>query len=135
MGRRRQSSKPSEGPSFPEKRPRPNLNPLRRGTGSRTMRTIPSPEASVVNLASSSPRQEPVPPVPRVSTSREASQHPSEKSKVNDQRNGDDALPPPSRSSSLPGTNGNIQAHENQSTAPPEKLPEVGNSRLTCRLN
>lgn len=135
MSRRRQIPKPPDGALSPEKRSRPNLNPLRRGTGSRNMQAIPSPQASVVNLNPTSPRREPASPLPRASTTRETSQAPQAPPairKIFDHRNGNDVLLPPSRSASLPITNGSSQSQEKQSIAPPEKQPEVGHSRSSA---
>lgn len=131
MSRRRQTPKPSDGALSPEKRPRPNLNPLRRGTGSRNMQAIPSPEASVVNLNPPSVGREPASP-PRASTARETSQSPQAPlaiRKIFDYRNGNDVQLPPSRSASLPITNGSSQPQEKKSIALPEKQSEVGSSR------
>lgn len=137
MGRRRQNSKSTDLPPTPEKRSRGNLNPLRRGTSSKNMQTIPSPGASVVNLPSPSPRQENVSPPPNVSKPPETSQSPRQQRRINDERNGDTILPAPNRSLSLPPTNG-IQSNQDQpqqlkkqSTAPVDKLPEVRISRIS----
>lgn len=132
MGRRRQNPKPSDGAPSPEKRSRSNLNPLRRGTGSRNMQAIPSPEASVVNLNPSSPRREPASPLPRASTTRETSQAAQAIRKISDHRNGNDVPLAPNRSASLPIINGSSQSQENQSIAPLEKQPEVGHSRSSA---
>lgn len=132
MSRRRLTPKPSDSAPSPEKRSRPNLNPLRRGTGSRNMQAIPSPEASVLNLNPSSPRREPTSPLPRALTTRETSQAPQSPlaiRKISDHRNGNDVLLPPSRAASLPIINGSSKSQEKQPIAPPEKHPEVGHSR------
>lgn len=136
MSRRRLTPKPSDSASSPEKRSRPNLNPLRRGTGSRNMRAIPSPEASVVNLNPSSPRREPASSLTRASTTRETSQAPQAPlamRKISDHRNGDEVSLPPSRAASLPLINGSSKSQEKHPIAPPEKQPEVGHSRLSAR--
>lgn len=131
MGRRRQNSKSTDPPPTPEKRSRGNLNPLRRGTSSKNMQTIPSPEASTVNLPSPSPRREPALPPSSVSKPLEISQSSRQQRRINDERNGDTILPAPSRSSSLPSPNGILsnqdqpQQLKKQSTAPLEKPPEV----------
>lgn len=131
MGRRRQNSKSTDTPPTPEKRSRGTLNPLRRGTSSKNMQTIPSPEASVVNLPSPLPRREPTLPPASVAKPLETSQSSRQQRRINDERNGDTILPAPNRSSSLPSTNG-IQSNQEQpqqlkkqSTAPLERLPEV----------
>lgn len=142
MGRRRQNSKSADPPPTPEKSSRGTFNPLRRGTSSKNMQTIPSPEASIVNLPSSSPRREPALPPPSVSKPPETSQSSREQRRINDERNGDTILPAPSRSSTLPSPNG-IQSNldqpqqlKKQSTAPLEKLPEVCISGMsTCYLD
>lgn len=136
MSRRRLTPKPSDSASSPEKRSLPNLNPLRRGTGSRNMQAIPSPETSVVNLNPSSPRREPASPLTRASTTRETSQAPQAPlamRKISDHRNGDEVSLPPSRAASLPLINGSSKSQEKQPIAPPEKQPEVGYSRLSAR--
>ncbi|MCJ1260817.1 hypothetical protein MMC22_000680 [Lobaria immixta] len=131
VGRRRQNSKSADPPPTPEKSSRGTFNPLRRGTSSKNMQTIPSPEASIVNLPSSSPRREPALPPPSVSKPPETSQSSREQRRINDERNGDTILPAPSRSSTLPSPNG-IQSNQDQpqqlkkqSTAPLERLPEI----------
>lgn len=136
MSRRRLTPKPSDSESSPEKRSRPNLNPLRRGTGSRNMQAIPSPEASVVNLNPSSPRRELTPPIPRSSTTREssqASQPPLAIRKISDHRNGNDVLLPPSRAASFPIINKSSKSQEKQPIIPLEKQPEVGHSSSSAR--
>lgn len=136
MSRRRQTPKPSDSASSPEKRSRPNLNPLRRGTGSRNMQAIPSPEASVVNLNPSSSRRETASPLPRASTTRETSQAPQSPlaiRKISDRRNGNEVSLPPSRAASLPLINGSSKSQEKQPIAPPEKQPEVGHFRSSAR--
>ena len=136
MSRRRLTPKPSDSASSPEKRSRPNLNPLRRGTGSRNMQAIPSPEASVVNLNPSSPRREPASPLPRASTTGETSQAPPSPlaiRKISDHRNGNDVSLPPSRAASLPIINGSSKSQEKQPIPPLEKQPEVGHSRSSAR--
>lgn len=131
MGRRRQNSKSTDTPPTPEKRSRGTLNPLRRGTSSKNMQTIPSPEASFVNLPSPLPRREPALPPASVAKPLETSQSSRQQRRINDERNGDTILPAPNRASSLPSANG-IQSNQEQpqqlkkqSTVPLEKLPEV----------
>lgn len=137
MSRRRLTPKPSsDSAPSPEKRSRANLNPLRRGTGSRNMQAIPSPEASVVNLNPSSPHREPASPLPRASTTRETSQPPPSplaKRKISDHRNGNELSLTPNRAASLPLINGSSKSQEKQPIAPLEKQPEVGNSRSSAR--
>ena len=131
MGRRRQNSKSIDRPSTPEKRSRPNLNPLRRGTSSKNMQTIPSPEASVVNLNSSSFHREPPSPQPHVRTPTENFQPHAEQRRADDEMNGERTLPPPIRSSSLPTNNGAQASHDQaqrqdqQSMSAPEPPAEV----------
>lgn len=95
------------------------------------MQTIPSPEASVVNLPSPLPRREPALPPSSVAKPPEISQSSRQQRRINDERNGDTILPAPSRSLSLPAANG-VQSNQDQpqqlkkqSTAPLESLPEV----------
>ena len=108
----RKKEKKTERPPSPEKRMRSNLNPLRRGTSSRDMQTIPSPNASTVNLPSLSPPQEPPLPKTVVSPPQEALHSPVEQRRTGDQVNGDTISPAPRRTSSLPRANGVATNHE-----------------------
>lgn len=134
MSRRRQTQKPVELPTSPEKRSRSNLNPLRRG---RTMQSIPSPEASVVKLPSFPPRRESVPQQPTVSPPVETSRLPSEQRRMTDEQNGDTILPAPARSSSFPAINGiqtyqgQVKPQEKNPTTPPGKSTEVCNLKIS----
>lgn len=114
--RTRQTSKPLDHAGSPEKRLRPSLNPLRRGTSTRDMQTIPSPQGSAVNLP-----PPPLPPPPQIDPTHPDSQRktgftdPEPLSSAEPRRveylpNGDALQPPPVRSSSLPGANGIIPA-------------------------
>src|SRR6187551_1692895 len=58
MSRRKESKQPESMPS-PQKRGKPIRNPLRRGSSARDMHQIPSPSASMTELADTSARQAP----------------------------------------------------------------------------
>ena len=103
MGRRRQNS---DRPPSPERRSRPNLNPLRRGTSSRDMQTIPSPEESAVSLAPSPPPQVPPLPQSKIPPPTETLRTTREQQRANEQPNGTMDLPSTTGSPSLPATNG-----------------------------
>lgn len=126
INRTRQTSKPLDRAGSPEKRSRPNLNPLRRGTSTRDMQTIPSPQGSAVNL--------PLPPLPRQPSIQLPDPEPQplqEPQRESHLSNGDTSRPPPVRSSSLPGPNGALpvavptKPEENQSINPQGKSTEV----------
>lgn len=94
------------------------------------MQTIPSPQGSAVNLASSLSRREPALPQPGTFPAVEVSQSPLKPRQINDQLNGDTIQPAPSRPE-LPLANG-VQSHPNTvhsqdtvSAALPSKPVEV----------
>ena len=118
----RKKDKKMERPPSPEKRTRSNLNPLRRGQSPKDMQSIPSPEASTVNLPSLASRREPAVPKPVVKPAEPASRSPAEQRRTNDQVNGDTILPAPRRTSSLPRTNG---AATNRELVQSEDIPPV----------
>lgn len=126
INRTRHTSKPLDRAGSPEKRSRSNLNPLRRGTNTRDMQTIPSPQGSAVNLP-----PPPLPPQPSKKTTDPEPQPPQEPQRDGYLPNGDNARPPPMRSSSLPGANGThpvagpTKSEENQSTSAQGKPIEV----------
>ncbi|KAL8940685.1 MAG: hypothetical protein Q9211_002159 [Gyalolechia sp. 1 TL-2023] len=105
MGRRKESKKPGERPASPEKRTRPHLNPLRRGTGPKHMQTIPSPDEEAMPLPKSPPRREPTTP-PNRSQTVMLPQSPPEQRRTNGGVNGDAIQPARRRSSTMPATNG-----------------------------
>ena len=107
MGRRRQNSKSSGQPLSPEKRPKPPRNPLRRGISSKDMEPIPSPGASAVNLASSSPLAELNPSKSKTSPATGGSTVNTVQQNGNDHSNSNTHLLTPTRSMSMPITNGN----------------------------
>lgn len=126
INRTRNSSKPLDRAGSPEKRTRPNLNPLRRGTSTRDMQAIPSPQDSAINLP-----PPPLPPQPRIDPTDPAPQPSQELRRESHLPNGDTLRPPPVRSSSLPGANGALPtaltttSEEHQSNVPQEKQAEV----------
>lgn len=126
INRTRNTSKPLDRAGSPEKRSRPNLNPLRRGTSTRDMQAIPSPQDSAINLP-----PPPLPPQPRIDRTDAAPQPSQEPQRESHLPNGDTLQPPPVRSSSLPGANGTLPtavtttSEENKSTGPQGKQAEV----------
>jgi len=93
MGRRKQDPKSVERTPSPEKRSRPSRNPLRRGS-SKNMQQIPSPNASMTELPTTSPRRQP--PVERLSQSQ-SSQPSMEQRRSDSELIGDtiESAPPP----------------------------------------
>jgi hypothetical protein len=126
INRTRHNPRPSDRAGSPEKRSRPHLNPLRRGTSTRDMQTIPSPQGSTINL--------PPPPMPLQHATAPTVLEPrllQEPRREGHQPNGDTSPPPPVRSPSLSEANGTYPTAtstaplEDQSAAPPGKLAEV----------
>ena len=139
MSRRQKDPKPTQPTSSPEKRSRPNRNPLRRGPGSRDMQTIPSPEESVVHLPPPPRRQEPAlssPTKPPVG----APQPQPEPQSTTEQSNGDTIMPAPISFPALPKTNG-VMTNRDVAPSQPEHHPfpvpilaEVSTAMITCVL-
>ena len=131
INRTRHTSRPLDRAGSPEKRSRPNLNPLRRGTSTRDMQTIPSPQGSAVNLPPPPLPSQPIPPQPTIRTTEPELQPPQEPQRDDYLPNGDTSRPTPVRSSSLPGANGThpvavpTKSEENQSINPQGKSTEV----------
>lgn len=124
MGRRKQDPKSVERTPSPEKRSRPSRNPLRRGS-LKNMQQIPSPNASMTELPTTSPRRQP--PVERPLPQSQSSQPSMEQRRSDSELNGDttESAPPPD--SSL--TNGTQPTHvptaQHVSRArPPSTIPE-----------
>ncbi|KAL8999421.1 MAG: hypothetical protein Q9169_001735 [Polycauliona sp. 2 TL-2023] len=114
MGRRKDDKKPSERPPSPEKRSRPPFS-LRRGTSSKNMQTIPSPDEETMPMPVTPAQRKTSSPQPNRAQTMAASPSPPEHRRTNEQVNGDAILPAPNRSSSLPVQNGI------QTTAPPSQ--------------
>ena len=136
ISRTRHASKPVDRAGSPEKRSRPNLNPLRRGTSTRDMQTIPSPQGSAINLP-----PPPLPTQPRIGPTNPEPQPSRELHREEHLPNGDALRPPPVRSSSLPGAaNGTnptalpATPEENQPTEPQRKPAEVCYHIVICVL-
>lgn len=120
MGRRKDDKKPSEQGPSPEKRSRPQFS-LRRGTSSKNMQTIPSPDDEAVPpLPVSPPQRKKSSPQPNRPQTMAASPSQHEQRRMNEEVNGDAIMPAPSRSSSIPVQNG-IQT----SAAPTQGDPQV----------
>lgn len=143
IGRRK--DKKADRPPSPEKRMRSTLNPLRRGTSSKDMQAIPSPDASTMDLPSL-PKQGPPLPTTSVPVADRAPPSPPEPRRTHEQVNGDSISPAPRRTSSLPRTNGATNNRELGQTEdippvlPPPKLAEVSlrsipNSYIYAYLN
>ncbi|KAI4240869.1 MAG: hypothetical protein L6R40_004864 [Gallowayella cf. fulva] len=125
MGRRKDDKKPGDRAPSPEKekRSRPQFS-LRRGTSSKNMQTIPSPDEEAMPMPSSPPNRKTSSPPPTRSQTTAVSPSPVERRRMNDTVNGDAILPAPSRSSSMPIQNG-IQTNaapvvENLQAPPPQ---------------
>lgn len=118
----RKKDKKPERPPSPERRTRSNLNLLRRGTSSKNMQMIPSPDASTVNLHSVSPRQEPPLPKTAVTAAPDTPQSPLKQRRIDEEVNGDTISPAPRRTSSLPRANGVATDRE---LGPLEDIPPV----------
>ena len=123
MGRRKTDPKSNERTPSPEKRSRPSRNPLRRGS-SKNMQQIPSPNASMTELPTSSPRRRT--PVERPSQSQ-SSQPSMEQQRSESELNGETKEPAPPTDSLL--TNGTQAAQGSAvqhvgKTRPPSTIPE-----------
>ncbi|KAL8925337.1 MAG: hypothetical protein Q9172_002268 [Xanthocarpia lactea] len=119
MSRRKDDRKPGERTSSPEKRSRPPFS-LRRGTSSKNMQTIPSPDEEAMPMPKSPPQRKTSSPQPNRAQTMTVSPSPPEQRRMNETVNGDAIMPAPSRSSSLPVQNG-IQT----AAAPIEEDPQV----------
>ncbi|KAL9576736.1 MAG: hypothetical protein Q9212_006857, partial [Teloschistes hypoglaucus] len=106
MGRRKDSKNTDDRPPSPEKRSRPILSGLRRGTSSKNMQTIPSPDEESMPMPKSPPQRESSSPHPIRSQTVAASPSPPEPRRTSGRVNGDTIQPAPTRSSSLPYPNG-----------------------------
>ncbi|KAL9019369.1 MAG: hypothetical protein Q9185_003355 [Variospora sp. 1 TL-2023] len=106
MGRRKDNKKPGDRPPSPEKRSRTHLNPLRRGTSSKNMQAIPSPDEEAMPMPKSPPQRGATSPQPTRSQNVAASPSPPEQRRTNERVNGDVIQPAPPRSSTLPIANG-----------------------------
>lgn len=126
MGRRKDDKKPSEQGPSPEKRSRPQFS-LRRGTSSKNMQTIPSPdEEAMPPMPVSPPQRKTSSPQPNRGQTMAVSPSPPEQQRMDEQVNGDAIMPAPSRSSSLPVQNG-IQT----TAAPTQGEPQVQPPQFT----
>ncbi|KAL9599215.1 MAG: hypothetical protein Q9219_003996 [cf. Caloplaca sp. 3 TL-2023] len=131
MTRRKEGKKLSERPPSPEKRSRPNLNPLRRGTSSRNMQTIPSPDEEAMPIPKSAPQREPTTPPPNPSQNSAVPPSPQQW-RTNGGVNGDAIQPVISRSSHLSSTNGIQTAAalaEEEPPVPPLPATEIGQTQ------
>ncbi|KAL9612538.1 MAG: hypothetical protein Q9167_002877 [Letrouitia subvulpina] len=128
MGRRKEGKKTNERPPSPEKRSRPHFSALRRGTSSKNMQAIPSPDDDTIpSLPSSGPRKERTESQPTRSQTDAMAPSTPENRRTTGRPNGDSITP--LRSSSLPIPNG-IQPKEatpdqERLTTTPFKAPEA----------
>ncbi|KAL8810557.1 MAG: hypothetical protein Q9200_002479 [Gallowayella weberi] len=122
MGRRKDDKKPSElGPSpEKEKRSRPQFSALRRGTSSKNMQTIPSPDEEAMPMPASPPQRKKSSPQTTRAQTVAVSPEPPDRRRIHDTVNGDAVISAPSRASTLPVQNGI------QTNAPPlQDEPQV----------
>ncbi|KAL8734966.1 MAG: hypothetical protein Q9181_002998 [Wetmoreana brouardii] len=126
MNRRKDDKKTNERPPSPEKRSRPRFGALRRGTSSKNMQTIPSPDEETMPLPSSPPQREPSTPQPVRSQTAAASPSSPEPRRTNGRVNGDAIQPTRTRSSSLPVANGIPSGN-----APDDEPPQVASPPTT----
>lgn len=126
MSRRKDKEASSPKPEKPvqERKTKGSRNPLRRNSTARDMQPIPSPNASMTELADTSSRQAPRTPDPQEShpLSRSVSTDPEPAQPTT---NGESAQPKPSEPSAM--TNGNITpglAVPERKTRPPSTILE-----------
>ncbi|KAL8882210.1 MAG: hypothetical protein Q9198_000755 [Flavoplaca austrocitrina] len=119
MGRRKDDKKPTERGASPEKRSRPPFS-LRRGTSSKNMQTIPSPDEEVMPMPTSPSQRKTSSPQPNKAQTSAVPPSSSEPRRMNEEVKGDTIMPAPSRSSSMPVQNG-IQT----TAAPAQGDPQV----------
>ncbi|KAL8764663.1 MAG: hypothetical protein Q9194_006906 [Teloschistes cf. exilis] len=128
MSRRKDSKNAGDRPSSPEKRSRPVLSGLRRGTSSKNMQTIPSPDEEAMPMPKSPPHRESSSPHPIRSQTMAASPSPPEPRRTSGRVNGDTIQPAPTRSSSLPVPNGlpaSSSQVEEQPPVPPPPTSQI----------
>ncbi|KAL8665526.1 MAG: hypothetical protein Q9202_002231 [Teloschistes flavicans] len=128
MGRRKDSKNAGDRPPSPEKRSRPVLSGLRRGTSSKNMQTIPSPDEEAMPMPKSPRQRESSSPQPIRSQTMATSPLPPEPRRTSGRVNGDTIQPAPTRSSSLPVPNGvpaNSSQVEEQPPVPPPPTSQV----------
>ncbi|KAL8673137.1 MAG: hypothetical protein Q9168_002434 [Polycauliona sp. 1 TL-2023] len=105
MSRRKDDKKPGERAPSPEKRSRPPFS-LRRGTSSKNMQTIPSPDEEAMPMPVTPAQKKTSSPQPNRARTMAASPSPPEHRRTNQQANGDTIMQAPNRSSSMPVQNG-----------------------------
>ncbi|KAL8687813.1 MAG: hypothetical protein Q9224_005044, partial [Gallowayella concinna] len=129
MGRRKDDKKPGEQAPSPEKekRSRPQFSALRRGTSSKNMQTIPSPDEEAMPMPTSPPQRKTSSPQPTRSQTVGVSPSPADRRRTSDTVNGDAIMPAPSRISSLPVQNGiqtNAPPVQEEPPVPPPQTSE-----------
>ncbi|KAL8734298.1 MAG: hypothetical protein Q9166_001496 [cf. Caloplaca sp. 2 TL-2023] len=120
MSKRKDNKKPGERPPSPEKRSRPPFSALRRGTSSKNMQTIPSPDEETMPPPVPPPQKNTSSPQPRRSQTMGSPPSPSNQRRTNERVNGDTIEPAPTRLSSLSLQNG-IQT----TTTPVKEQPQL----------
>lgn len=128
MSRRKDSKNSGDRPPSPEKRSRPVLSGLRRGTSSKNMQTIPSPDEEAMPMPKSPPQRESSSPHPIRSQTMGASPSPPEPRRTSGRVNGDTIQPAPTRSSSLPYPNGVAASSSQVEEQPP--VPPAPTSQI-----
>lgn len=132
MTRRKDNKKTGDRPPSPEKRSRPHLGGLRRGTSSRNMQAIPSPDEETMPLPKFPPQREPSTPQPVRSQTLATSPSPPGPRRTPGSVNGDTVQSGPTRSSSMPISNGipgGTAPVEEELQAPPLQTTEAASSQ------
>ncbi|KAI4208542.1 MAG: hypothetical protein LQ346_000052 [Caloplaca aetnensis] len=133
MSRRKDDKKAADRPPSPEKRSRPHFA-LRRGTSSKNMQTIPSPDEETMPMPKSPPQREQENSQPRRSQTMPIPPSPPQQRRTNGRVNGDAIEPAPTRSSTLPTVNG-IQTNAAPVDEEPPQLPSSETSEASETAN
>ncbi|KAL8775604.1 MAG: hypothetical protein Q9209_000100 [Squamulea sp. 1 TL-2023] len=128
MGRRKDDKKSAERAPSPEKRSRPPFS-LRRGTSSKNMQTIPSPDEETMPMPVAPPQRKTSSPQPNRAQTMVVSPSPPEQRRRNERVNGDAIMPAPSRSSSMPLQNGIQTNAAPVEEDPPAQPPQPGETK------
>ena len=118
---RRKESKQAESLPSPQKRGKPSRNPLRRGSSARDMHQIPSPNASMTELADTSARQ--APPSRSGNISRTTS---TEQPRALEETNGERVSAGASQEPLMNGSQVNPEPVPEKRARPPSTIAEEG---------
>lgn len=129
MSRRKEDKKAADRPPSPEKRSRPHFA-LRRGTSSKNMQTIPSPDEETMPMPKSPPQRETENAQPTRSQNVAVPPTPPQQRRTNGRVNGDAIEPAPTRSSTLPVVNG-IQTDTTPVDEEPPHVPATQTSEAS----